>query len=109
MQTKLLVIFFSFFCSLSVITQNRIKNTRPGYGYTGIPDPNRDDLAPGNAGIYLCNLQSGEKKLIITYKQMQEQPLMADEAANQDRATQKNWFNHLLFNTDGSRFIFLHR
>ncbi len=36
-------------------------------------------------------------------------PMLTDDAANEDRASQKNWFNHLLFNTDGSRFIFLHR
>jgi hypothetical protein len=88
---------------------DRIQDTRPGYGYAGIPDPNRNELAPNNAGIYLCNLQTGNKKLIITYRQMVEMPPLADEDANSDRSTQKNWFNHLLFNTDGSRFIFLHR
>lgn len=87
----------------------RIQDTRPGYGYAGIPDPNKNELAPDNAGIYLCNLQTGEKKLIITYAQMVDQPALYDDAANTDRKTQKNWFNHLLFNTDGSRFIFLHR
>ena len=35
--------------------------------------------------------------------------MLADDEANKDRTTQKNWFNHLLFNTEGSRFIFLHR
>ncbi len=87
----------------------RIQDTRPGYGYAGITDPNRNDLAPRNAGIYICNLQTGEKKLIINYYQMAEMPALADDDANADRSTQKNWFNHLLFNTDGSRFIFLHR
>jgi heme-degrading monooxygenase HmoA len=87
----------------------RIQDTRPGYGYAGIPDPNRENLAPDNAGIYLCNLKTGEKKLIVTYAQMVNMPMLADDAANADRMTQKNWFNHLLFNTDGSRFIFLHR
>jgi hypothetical protein len=87
----------------------RIQDTRPGYGYAGIPDPNHDKLAPENAGIYLCNLQTGEKKLIISYRQMVEMPTLSDDAANKDRATQKNWFNHILFNPDGSRFIFLHR
>ncbi len=87
----------------------RIQDTRPGYGYAGIKDPNRDEMAPDNAGIYLCNLQTGQKKLIITYRQMVEMPTLNDDAANKDRATQKNWFNHLLFNPDGSRFIFLHR
>jgi hypothetical protein len=87
----------------------RIQDTRPGYGYAGIADPNRENLAPDNAGIYLCNLKTGEKKLIVTYAQMVNMPMLADDAANADRMTQKNWFNHLLFNTDGSRFIFLHR
>jgi hypothetical protein len=54
-------------------------------------------------------LNTGEKKLIITYRQMVDMPPLADDNANLDRSTQKNWFNHLLFNTDGSRFIFLHR
>ncbi|MFW6310256.1 MAG: hypothetical protein ACOC1D_04065, partial [Prolixibacteraceae bacterium] len=85
----------------------RIQDTRPGYGYAGIPDPNRNLLAPVDAGIYLCNLKTGEKNLIITYRQMVEMPMLADDAANKDRVTQKNWFNHLLFNPDGSRFIFL--
>lgn len=88
---------------------DRIQDTRSGYGYAGVPDPNKDDLAPNNAGIYLCNLKTGEKKLIIAYRQMVDMPPLPDDNANADRSTQKNWFNHLLFNTDGSRFIFLHR
>ncbi len=87
----------------------RIQDTRPGYGYAGIPDPNHDNLAPDNAGIYLCNLETQKKELIITYRQMVDRPKLPDEDAELDRKTQKNWFNHLLFNTDGSRFIFLHR
>lgn len=87
----------------------RIQDTRPGYGYAGISDPNRDKLAPKNAGIYLCNLQTGKKKLIITYRQMAQKPMITEDPSNKDRSTKKNWFNHLLFNTDGSRFIFLHR
>ena len=66
----------------------RIQDTRPGYGYAGIPDPNRGKLAPDNAGIYLCNLQTGKKELIITYRQMVEMPMLADDAANKDRSTQ---------------------
>ena len=87
----------------------RIQNTRKGYGYAGIADPNHDNLAPDNAGIYLCNLETQKKELIITYRQMVGRPKLPDEDAELDRITQKNWFNHLLFNTDGSRFIFLHR
>lgn len=87
----------------------RIQDTRPGYGYAGIADSNRNKNAPENGGIYVCNLKTGEKKQIISYAQMVNMPMLTDDAANKDRAEQKNWFNHLLFNTDGSRFIFLHR
>lgn len=47
---------------------DRIQDTRPGYGYAGITDPNREVLAPGNAGIYMCNLKTESKQLMITYR-----------------------------------------
>lgn len=88
----------------------RINDLRPGYGYAGIPDPNKDDLAPEDAGIYRCNLESGKKELIISIADMNRIPLKeSDDPTFKDFYTQKNWFNHLLFNTDGSRFVFLHR
>ena len=88
----------------------RINNLRRGYGYAGIPDPNADNIAPDNAGIYLCNLVTGEKKLIISLAQMMKVKL-PDNADPKflDYPNNMHWFNHLLFNTDGSRFIFLHR
>lgn len=88
----------------------RINDLRPGYGYAGIPDTNREMLAPGNAGIYLCDLEAGDRELIISIADMNSMPLKkSDDPAFKDFYTQKNWFNHLLFNTDGSRFVFLHR
>lgn len=88
----------------------RINDLRPGYGYAGIPDPNREVLAPENAGIYVCDLETGEKRLIISIADMNRFPLReSDDPAFKYFYTGKNWFNHLLFNTDGSRFVFLHR
>ncbi|MGD9329029.1 MAG: hypothetical protein PVH48_08705 [Cyclobacteriaceae bacterium] len=88
----------------------RINDMRPGYGYAGIPDPYKEDLAPDNAGIYRCDLETGEKTLIISLARMNQMPLKpSDDPAFKDFYTEKNWFNHLLFNTDGSRFVFLHR
>ena len=82
----------------------RIQDMRPGYGYAGIPDPNREVLAPDDAGVYRIDLDSGEHELIVS---------IADVAAipypHGDLSGAKHYFNHLLFNTDGSRFIFLHR
>jgi hypothetical protein len=88
----------------------RINDLRPGYGYAGIPDPNADEIAPEDAGIYLGNLQTGEKKLIISLAQMMKVKLPEnDDPTFKDYYSNKHWFNHLLFNTDGTRFIFLHR
>lgn len=82
---------------------SRLNDTRSGYGYAGVPDQFADKIHPEEDGIYLLNLKNGNSKLIISL----------DQAANIDGNIQidggKHWFNHLLFNTDGSRFIFLHR
>ena len=82
----------------------RLNDTRPGYGYVGVPDPNKHVLAPKDAGIWRLNTRTGERKLLISF---------ADAAAipnpHNDSTNAKHWFNHLLFSPDGARFIFLHR
>lgn len=88
----------------------RINDLRPGYGYAGIPDPRREENAPENSGIYRCNLETGEKELIISIARMVSLAVPSDDHPSwRDLYQEKNWFNHLLFNTDGSRFVFLHR
>lgn len=89
----------------------RINDLRRGYGYAGIPDPNAGEIAPDNAGIYRCDLETGEKTLVIALADMMDEKLpdSDDPAYIEDYPQRKHWFNHLLFNTDGTRFIFLHR
>lgn len=82
----------------------RLNDTRPGYGYAGIPDPNKDALIPEDAGIWKMNMETGERELIITLAQAAAIPYEGGFSPNA-----KHWFNHLLFSPDGSRFIFLHR
>jgi len=82
---------------------SRVHRCRPGYGYAGVPDPWEDDPAPQDDGIYWMDLQSGENRLIISIAQVaafRPQPSMKGA---------EHWFNHLQFNTDDSRFLFLHR
>jgi hypothetical protein len=80
----------------------RIQDTRPGYGYKGGVDPVADQLAPDGDGIWSLDLETGKSKLLFSYAQIAAIP--------QDiQPIGKHWFNHLLYNTDGSRFIFLHR
>ena len=80
----------------------RIQDTRPGYGYKGGVDPVADQLAPDGDGIWSLDLETGESNLLFSYADIAAIPQEAPPIG-------KHWFNHLLYNTDGSRFIFLHR
>jgi hypothetical protein len=81
----------------------RLNDTRPGYGYSGVPDPSLE-LAPRNSGIFKVDLATGTQKLVFSMAQV-----AAFGEQTEDMKGAKHWFNHLLFNTDGTRFIFLHR
>lgn len=82
----------------------RLGDMRPGYGYNGIADPYGDQLAPMDSGIWRVDLETGQRQLIIRLADVAKIPFPHGEFG---RA--KHWFNHLLVNPDGSRFVFLHR
>jgi hypothetical protein len=82
----------------------RIQDMRPGYGYADLPDPYKDDAAPKDSGIFRIDLETGSRDLIISLAEIAR---FGQIPGNPKDA--KHYFNHLLFNTDGSRFIFLHR
>lgn len=97
----------------------RINDMRPGYGYAGLPDPNSDVLAPDDVGIYTVDLTTGDSQPIISIAQVAAIPLghasperprtQRGGVERGDISEAKHYFNHLLYNTDGTRFIFLHR
>ncbi len=82
----------------------RIQDMRPGYGYCGLPDPNRDVLAPTDSGIVRVDLETGESTLIVSLAQVAAVP-----HEHGDISQMKHYFNHLLVNTDGTRLEFLNR
>jgi hypothetical protein len=82
----------------------RLNDTRPGYGYAGVPDPNKDKLAPEDSGIWKVDLSTGKQTLVLAVADAAKFP-----NAERDWKGVKHWFNHLLFSPDGARFIFLHR
>ncbi len=81
----------------------RLADTRPGYGYEGIGDPYKNELAPDEDGIYLMDMESGKFELIVSLAQAKG----LKSKANMEGV--KHWFNHLLFSPNDKRFIFLHR
>ena len=82
----------------------RINDLRPGYGYAGLPDPHAGELVPDGSGVRSVDLDTGESELIFS---------IADAAAVGPRQPSmdgaKHYFNHLLYNPTGDRFIVLHR
>jgi hypothetical protein len=82
----------------------RIQVMRPGYGYPGVEDTNIDILAPVNSGIFVVDLETGKKNLVITYADM-----LKISHRSGDISANKHYFNHLLFSPDGKRFVFLNR
>jgi hypothetical protein len=81
----------------------RLQHVRPGYGYVGVADPSAEN-APSDSGVWKVDLESGNVDLIISVAEVARFGTPTD-----DMKGAKHWFNHLLFNTDGSRFVFLHR
>jgi len=81
----------------------RLGETGTGYGYPGIPDPNREVPAPQDSGVWRLDLRSGEQSLILS---------LADAAGIPNRQDDWNgashWFNFPLFSPDGRRFALLH-
>ena len=89
----------------SALTLNfsRLHHCRPGYGYAGLPDPGLDHPAPEEDGIWWMDLETGQSRQIVSLGTVAAlDPLPSMGGA-------KHWFNHLQFNTDDSRFVFLHR
>ena len=83
---------------------SRLNDVRPGYGYVGVPDPNANQLAPKNTGIYRVDMATGAQEMIVS---LGEIAAIGPRKPSMEGAKHK--FNHLLFSPDGARFIFLHR
>jgi len=81
----------------------RVGEMRAGYGYNGIPDPNRAIAAPADSGVWKINLDTGETQLLFSLADIaREFPLK-----NPDKA--KHYINHIQWSPDGARFLFLNR
>ena len=83
----------------------RIDNLRPGYGYDGLADPHVDRRAPDDSGIWRVDLETGDSELILSLAEVAEIPWPDGDT----HANAWHYFNHLLINPSGNRFIVLHR
>lgn len=81
---------------------SRLQRLRPGYGYNNLPDNTDGELAPKEDGIWRINMNTGEEVLLFSVAEIVNyEPLESMRGA-------EHYFNHILFNPDGSRFMFFH-
>lgn len=86
------------------INFDRLHDFRPGYGYAAKIDPDAAVLHPIDDGVWLCDLQTGASRLVLSLTALYERvrnlsPLME----------RKLLINHLTFNPSGTRFVALVR
>ena len=83
---------------------DRMFDFRPGYGYAGQRDAFFDVGHPGEDGIFLTDLQTGKSRLIVSLDRIWR------FAGGFFRGVdQKICINHITFNADGTRLVFLVR
>lgn len=81
---------------------SRLQRLRPGYGYGILPDNSANNPRPDDDGVELINLKTGESKLLFSVKDIAEiKPHNSMDGAN-------HYFNHLMINPSGSKFLFFH-
>jgi hypothetical protein len=89
----------------AAINYARMARLRPVTGYPGTWDWTGDVLHPQDDGLFVVNAKTGERKLIVTFKQMRD-----TLAARHPQIDQKPLFlNHTLWNREGDRIFFFVR
>jgi hypothetical protein len=87
------------------LSYGRLARLRPVVGYVGDEDPAPDDPHPDNDGVFLMNVVTGEKRLVVSIGETFRRLVKEHPALEGSRM----FFNHTVFNGDGSRFLFLAR
>lgn len=83
----------------------RISRLRKVVSYGGTSDRNEDIPHPEDDGVFVTDLRTGKKKLIVSFKKIAEDILTyASEIRNSHM-----WIEHAHFNPSGTRFLFLPR
>ena len=86
------------------INFDRMFDFRPGYGYAGQRDAFFDVPHPREDGIFLIDLKTGRSRLIVSLERIWQ--FAGGFFRGED---QKICINHITFNADGTRLVFLVR
>ncbi len=81
---------------------SRLQRLRPGYGYDNLPDETMGRQIPENDGVWRIDMVSGKEDFLFSIADIAKlEPLDSMAGA-------EHYFNHLLFNPAGTRFMLIH-
>ncbi|MFW6103816.1 MAG: TolB family protein, partial [Bacteroidota bacterium] len=85
------------------INFSRLRITREDYGYGGQgQDSRKNERFPEDDGLFLVDLETGDKELLVSIADIQEMvPEIPEDGLE--------YFNHTLFSKDGSKIMWLAR
>lgn len=87
------------------LNYGRLARLRPVTGYPEALDWSKDEIAPENDGMFIVDCKSGEKKLLISYRQLE----IEIKKHNPDIVHDGLFINHTLWNRDCNRIYFFVR
>ena len=85
------------------INYGRMARLRPVTGYPGVADPTANTPAPENDGIFKVNIASGERQLLVSFRQLRD--LLRDKHEHIDDV--EFYINHSLSNRD-AKFVYFY-
>ena len=91
--------------AFAAINYARMARLRPVTGYPGAWDWTEGELHPEDDGLFVVDTETGERKLIVSFRQMRD-ALAAKHPAITDKAL---FLNHTLWNREGDRIFFFVR
>jgi len=87
------------------INYGRLARLRLVTGYPEALDWSKDEIAPKNDGIFIVDIKTGEKRLLVSYNQLDEKL----KEINPDLNHTGLFINHTLWNRDADRVYFFVR
>ena len=81
----------------------RMAHCRAVVGYANHIDPASLRDTPEDDGLFLLDLETGDSRLVLSIAEV----IKASQC--EEAQGRRAWFNHVLFNTDGSRILFFCR
>ncbi len=87
------------------LNYGRLARLRPVTGYPGTLDWSKDQRAPDKDGIFIVDIKTGKKRLLVSYRQLEEQL----KKHNPDLEHTGLFINHTLWNRESNRIYFFVR